>query len=130
MAAYLIFTVDRGHVVPGARVEKFVLRGAGVEVPALLLGEEGRGRKLFPVPVVGAAPGDTILAAEVGQTRTGRPKLLARPEATTDEAALDPYLEPFPHPLPHYWGKVWPPEVKGAWGTWRRAGVFSCSRKF
>jgi hypothetical protein len=64
MAAYLVFTVDRGNVVPGARVEKFVLRGAGVEVPALLLGEEGRGRKLFSIPVVGAEPGDTIVAAD------------------------------------------------------------------
>ena len=64
---------------PGAEMASFRLR-CGIEIPAILVGEEGRGRELGVLPVAGAQPGDVIRAARIGQTRSGRPKLFAAPE--------------------------------------------------
>ena len=38
------FTIRSGEVSLGAKVEAFQLSGAGVTIPAILVGEEGRGR--------------------------------------------------------------------------------------
>lgn len=74
---YKIFSIDkRGSVHPGAAVEGITLR-AGIEIPAIIVGEQGRGRERGLLPVEGAAPGDTIYAAALGSTRAGRPKLIA-----------------------------------------------------
>jgi len=50
---------------PGAEVVSFRLR-AGIEIPALLVGEEGRGRELGVLPVEGAQPGERIAAGRPG----------------------------------------------------------------
>ncbi len=86
--AFRIFTVSDGAVTDGAKVEKFVIQGAGVEIPAILVGEEGRGRRLGVLPVAGAKPDDTIVAAELGLTRSGKPKLIARSDPTTTDKAI------------------------------------------
>ena len=46
-----VFTIENGTRTEGARVETFTLQGAGVSIPAILIGEEGRGRKLGILPV-------------------------------------------------------------------------------
>ncbi len=46
-----VFTIASGEVTEGARVDSFTLKGAGVTIPAIIVGEEGRGRKLGIVPV-------------------------------------------------------------------------------
>lgn len=46
-----VFTIREGKVTKGALVEKFSLKGAGMEIPAILVGEDGRGRKLGVLPV-------------------------------------------------------------------------------
>ena len=46
-----IFTIENGKVTEGARVDTFTLKSAGVSIPAILIGEEGRGRKLGVLPV-------------------------------------------------------------------------------
>lgn len=51
MSVYPVFTVVDGSVSNGAAVRKFQLKGAGVEIPALVVGEEGRGRELGVLPV-------------------------------------------------------------------------------
>jgi hypothetical protein len=79
-----IFTIENGEVREGVRVDSFTLKGAGVTIPAITIGEEGRGRKLGVLPAQ-LLP-DTyaewqekghvnIHSAEVGTTKAGKPKL-------------------------------------------------------
>ena len=75
-----VFTVRNGSVSEGAKVEKFALKGAGVEIDAVVVGEEGRGRERGVLPVQGA-PADALLRyAVVGQTKASKPKLVAQQE--------------------------------------------------
>jgi len=91
---FKVFTICSGEVLEGAEVEKFTLKGAGLEIPAIIIGEEGRGRQLGVLPVSLPASlyeewqekGSVIIrAAEIGKTKTGRPKLLA----STSEEEFD-----------------------------------------
>lgn len=83
-----VFTVRNGSVSEGAKVEKRILKGAGVEIDAILVGEEGRGRELGVLPVQGA-PADGILRyAAVGQTKAGKPKLVAQANAGDTSACI------------------------------------------
>lgn len=84
--AMKIFTVAGGKVQDGAVVERFTLQGAGVTIPAVLVGETGRGRKLGVLPVdllphqrqEWEEKGKVIIySAKIGQTKSGRPKLIA-----------------------------------------------------
>lgn len=83
---YKVFTVAAGEVTPGAQIQEFALKGADTKIPAILIGEEGRGRKLGVLPVSGVAPKETLLAAQIGQTRAGNPKLIAVEKA--DDSAV------------------------------------------
>ena len=86
-----IFTIESGKVKEGVRVDSFTLKGAGVTIPAIVVGEEGRGRKLGVLPVQ-LLPNSykewqekgTILihSAKVGQTKAGKPKLIEVSEVT------------------------------------------------
>lgn len=131
---YRVFTIDEaGEVAEGARVELLHLKGAGIDIPAVLIGEEGRGRERGVLPVANApkvpcpkrgeawtlcgtaaAPGNNfppcpkcgteyvregdkvshpqtgeifglVMAAEIGQTKAGKPRLIARPQADDDK---------------------------------------------
>ena len=79
-----IFTIKNGEALEGVRVDSFTLKGAGISIPAIIVGEEGRGRKLGVLPVQllpdsykeWQEKGEvTIFAAKVGQTKAGKPKL-------------------------------------------------------
>jgi hypothetical protein len=97
MVAFRVYTIDSGEVKEGAKVEKLTLRGAGITIPAIKVGEEGRGRELGVLPVQllpkqyakweqdGSVE---IRAAEIGQTKRGSPKLLARENADSDEKVV------------------------------------------
>ena len=83
--SYLIFTLNRG-VTPGARVESFTLSGGGA-IAAIIVGESGRGRSLGVLPVEGNA--DYVLhAADIGETRAGKPRLIPAILATDKSAAI------------------------------------------
>jgi hypothetical protein len=80
-----IFTISEGRVSEGALVETFRLSTAEVEIPAIIIGEEGRGRKLgvLPVQLLPSSYKEwqegkdiMIFSAEVGETRAGKPKLV------------------------------------------------------
>lgn len=95
--AMKIFTIESGEVAEGARVDSFTLKGAGVSIPAILIGEEGRGRKLGVVPVQllpeqyeeWKEKGYThIHSAKIGETKSGRPKLFQTEEADTLEKCI------------------------------------------
>ncbi len=51
MDAYRVFTVASGQVAAGAVVETLHLKGAGIDIPAIMVGEDGRGRERGVVPV-------------------------------------------------------------------------------
>ena len=87
MKAMPIFTVRDGTVEDGAIVDEFAL-SSGITIPALLVGEKGRGRSLGVLPVQGAQPGDRISAARIGQTQSGRYKLLAAQKAEDHDKAI------------------------------------------
>lgn len=97
MAAYKIFTVSSGSVSEGATVGKLTLKGAGIDIPAIIVGEEGRGRSrgVLPVQLPNGLYKEwqekgsvTVNAAEVGQTKAGKPKLFVKNGADTDEKII------------------------------------------
>ncbi len=49
--SYAVFTVKNGEITAGAVIETLHLKGAGVDIPAVIVGEEGRGRQRGVVPV-------------------------------------------------------------------------------
>lgn len=93
MNAFRIFTIESGSVRDGVVVEKLTLKGAQTDIPAILIGEEGRGRQrgVLPVTLTNGQYKEwqekgrvTILFAEVGTSQSGKPKLFAR-ESGSDE---------------------------------------------
>lgn len=79
-----IFTISSGKVDLGAKVVTLTLKGADVSIPAIIIGEEGRGRSRGVLPV--QLPTDLhrewkekgeviIMTASLGETKTGNPKL-------------------------------------------------------
>jgi hypothetical protein len=92
-----IFTIKSGDVSEGVRVDSFALKGAGVTIPAVLVGEEGRGRKLGVLPVQ-LLPEQYrewqenghvyIHSATLGTTKAGKPKLFQTEDADTLEKCI------------------------------------------
>lgn len=86
-----VFEVSEEKVTEGAEVEKFRL-ACGVEIPAVLVGEKGRGRKLGVLPVQFMTDEKfkktKIFNATLGHTQTGKPKLVEVNEDGGDEAIV------------------------------------------
>ncbi len=92
-----VFTIESGKVTEGARVDSFTLKGAGVSIPAITIGEQGRGRKLGVLPVQ-LLPEQYkewqeegyvyIHSATVGTTKVGKPKLFQTEYADTTEKCI------------------------------------------
>lgn len=96
-----VYTIESGKVSEGATVVKLALKGAGIEIPAIIVGEEGRGRERGVLPV--QLPNGLykewqekgrveIRAAEVGQTKAGKPKLFAKEGPDADEKIICVFL--------------------------------------
>jgi len=92
-----IFTIESGKVFKGVTVNAFTLKGAGVTIPAVIIGEEGRGRQLGVLPVQLLSDsykewlekGRThIFFAEIGTTKAGKPKLFQTEGADTTEKCI------------------------------------------
>lgn len=91
-----VFTIEDGAAREGTAVEKLALKGAGIEIPAIIVGEEGRGRQrgVLPVQLTDSQYKEwqekgrvEIKSAEVGTTKAEKPKLLVR-EADTNEKII------------------------------------------
>lgn len=80
-----VFTIKSGEVSEGATVGKFVLSG-GATAPAILVGEEGRGRGLGAVPVFGTD--GRVTCCDVGEMRSGRKKLTASENDDNDKCVI------------------------------------------
>jgi len=92
-----IFTIESGKVTEGVRVDAFTLKGAGVTIPAIKVGEKGRGRELgvLPVQLLPSSYKEwqeegtvSIHSAKVGQTKAGKPKLFQTEDADTLEKCI------------------------------------------
>jgi len=92
-----IFTVENGKVTEGVRVDSFTLKGAGVTIPAVTIGEKGRGRELGVLPVQ-LLPDSYkewqekgcvyIHSAKIGTTKAGKPKLFQTEKADTTDKCI------------------------------------------
>ena len=80
-----IFTIKSGEVYEGAEVVTFALKNADVSIPAIIVGEEGRGRQLGVLPVQLTEENfnkwkkaETVIVhnAKISETKSGRPKLI------------------------------------------------------
>jgi hypothetical protein len=132
MSSYKVFTVESGSVSEGAKIENLHLKGANIDIPAILVGEEGRGRHQEAMPVdrppmvpcpernkdtyesgekcskCGVQLGapvkgqwsetrkhpdsgqvvGSLMFAEIGQTKAGKPKFFTKNEATADDKVI------------------------------------------
>ena len=88
-----IFTVNAG-VQEGAKIEKMEIKSAGITIPCIKVGEDGRGRHLGVLPVellpdsnsrLQAGEPVTILHCTVGVTRKGAPKLFETSSSEEEE---------------------------------------------
>ena len=93
----LVFTIENGKVTEGAKVDSFTLKGVGVTIPAIIVGEEGRGRELGVLPVQllpdsykeWQENGYTYIHfATLGTTKAGKPKLFQTEDADTLEKCI------------------------------------------
>jgi hypothetical protein len=87
-----VFTLDDGRITEGAAVQKYS-PCAGIEFPAIIIGENGRGRKLGILPV-GGTEETTLLNATVGTTRRGGPKLLSSSITDEDQCCIVVFRSP------------------------------------
>lgn len=100
MAAYRIFTVAGGDVSEGAEVRAFKLRD-GAELPAIVIGDEGRGRSLGVLPVQGElvkppkyahypdwAERWVMRPVALDETRPGNPRLVVSDAPAGAEAVI------------------------------------------
>jgi len=91
--SYSIYTVTKNNVTLGTRVQALVLKSAGISIPAVIVGEEGRGRVRGVLPVNSVSPLDdgsypSIVAASIATTQAGKPKLVARDIVSTREKVI------------------------------------------
>ena len=95
MESYKVFTIENNRVTEGAAVGSLQIKSAGIEIPAILVGERGRGRSLGAIPV-GRHPDPTndkirLMAASLGTTRAGKPKLFWADKATSTQKIIAVY---------------------------------------
>lgn len=92
-----IFTVSSGQVSVGATVGKLTLKGAGITIPAIMVGEEGRGRDrgVMPVQLLPEQQKEweekgttTVGFGEIGQTKAGKPKLYAKSQPGDEDTVI------------------------------------------
>lgn len=92
-----IFTIESGKVYEGAEVVTFSLKNAEVTIPAIIVGEEGRGRQLGVLPVKLKEEnynkwkdGETVTIhhAKTSETKSGRPKLIETVNDDNNDKAI------------------------------------------
>ena len=103
MNTYPVYTAQDGSITDGARVQIFEAKSGEFRIPAIMVGESGRGRSLGVLPVANVSvdeiektekesgyhdKGFRIIAAGVGETHSGNPKLFAMDKVTNEETAI------------------------------------------
>lgn len=92
-----VFTIESGKVIEGAEVTTFALKNVDVTIPAITIGEEGRGRQLGVLPVKltreshnkwKAGETVTIHFAKISETKSGKPKLIETESNSDNNEAI------------------------------------------
>lgn len=89
-----VFTINSGSVSEGAEVQDVTIESAGFTFQAISVGEQGRGRKQATLPVDGRAcvgsreTGRKVLNAEVGKTKSGKPKLFSERDSDNSKCVV------------------------------------------
>ena len=96
MPSYPIFTANETNT-SFVLVDSLTLKGAGVKIPAIIIGEQGRGRErgVLPIKLLPEAhkewevKGTTkIKYASIEQTKSGKPKLFQKSQATDTDKCI------------------------------------------
>lgn len=91
-----VYTIIQGRVDRGVKIQRFKIQQE-IEIPAVLIGEEGRGRQLAVMPVQLLPEIYTlwkqgedvcVLHADIGTTRSGRPRLIQIPTSSPDDSDI------------------------------------------
>ena len=89
-----LYTISNGIVTEGATVEELHIESANIDIPAIIVGESGRGRSrgVIPVQLSGGLYSEwntnkkvTILDAKLGETKKGKPKLFTGTNEYVDD---------------------------------------------
>src|SRR5690606_27814059 len=92
-----VFTIESGKVIEGAELVTFALKNADVSIPAIIVGEEGRGRQLGVLPVQLTEEqfkkwraGETVIIknARVSETKSGKPKLIETEDSNNEKVIV------------------------------------------
>lgn len=92
-----VFTIRNGVIYDGATVGRLSIKGAGMEIPAIIIGEEGRGRLLGVLPVKLTSSQEKewgkngtvkIFHAKVGETRAGKAKLFSEEDSSGNNEVI------------------------------------------
>jgi hypothetical protein len=93
---YKIYTIKDGYVTEGAEISQLSFQN-GDKIPALIVGESGRGRKKGVLPVAGIKEGVNdiyLFYASVGKSMSGKPKLFAAEKATETDKVIIVFASP------------------------------------
>src|SRR5690554_3016171 len=92
-----VSTIKSEEVYEGAEVVTFQLKHVDVSIPAIIVGEEGRGRQLGVLPVQLTEEqfkkwkaGETVIVknARISETKSGRPKLIETKNDDNNDKAI------------------------------------------
>lgn len=86
-----VFTIREEHASQGHVLSIYEAKSGAFKIPAILVGERGRGRHLGVLPVGGVSikeveDGYILMNASLGKTQAGKPKVFVMPENGHDKA--------------------------------------------
>ncbi|MEO0271573.1 MAG: hypothetical protein ABIM30_00570 [candidate division WOR-3 bacterium] len=90
---YNVFTLAGTKIMKGAKVEEYKLKAVDKSISAVKIGEEGRGRKLFIVPTIGA--GEVVDRVRLVKTKSGKPKFVAVSDEPEKDMMIIVLMTPF-----------------------------------
>jgi hypothetical protein len=94
MNTYEIHTIRNGTTIPVAEINTLTLK-SGDTIPAIIVGEYGRGRERGVLPVANLNKEQKeVYFASLGQTKTGKPKLFAATSATETDKVIVVFRTP------------------------------------
>lgn len=102
-SSYHLFTVApdyiRGELVvsPGAEVTSVAIKAAGSSIPAIVVGEQGKGRDRAVLPCPAVPAGERLMAATIGPARSGKPRLFAPNDDPSNMGVIIVFRTPMGH---------------------------------
>lgn len=114
-----LYTLADGEISLGAAISPLPLKGAGTVIPAIIVGDEGRGRRLGVLPVRGLA---SVACPRRGQQATGWVERCRKCGAKM-EKRIDPADPPYNYPWHPEAGVSWSEQISAASVSETRSGA-------